>query len=126
MAKELGNVRRFRTTNALWERFGEAVGRSPDPEADMSKVLRGFVRWYVRDPGAKLPDRPESLSTEPTPKAATDLRRFRTTDELWDRFQTAVDRSPDPEADMSKVLRGFVRWYVGEPAARNPDRPSAA
>lgn len=52
-------LRRFRTSDELWERFGEAVERGPDPEADMSKVLRAFVRWYVGEPGAKLPERPE-------------------------------------------------------------------
>jgi hypothetical protein len=56
--REKSEVRRFRTTDDLWEQFGDAVERSPDPEADMSKVLRAFVRWYVGAPGAKLPDRP--------------------------------------------------------------------
>lgn len=51
-------LRRFRASDELWEKFGEAVGRSPDPEADMSKVLRQFVRWYVSEPSAKLPHRP--------------------------------------------------------------------
>lgn len=54
----------------------------------------------------------------------TGLRRFRTTDELWTRFAGAVADSPDPEADMSKVLRAFVRWYVGEPGAKLPERPA--
>lgn len=57
--KEKTEVRRFRTTDDLWESFGEAVRRCPDPEADMSKVLRAFVRWYVGEPGAKLPERPD-------------------------------------------------------------------
>lgn len=56
-------------------------------------------------------------------KTPTNLRRFRTTDDLWERFGTAVDNGPDPEADMSKVLRSFVRWYVGEPGAKLPERP---
>ncbi|HEY9408895.1 MAG TPA: hypothetical protein VIP77_04880 [Jiangellaceae bacterium] len=58
-----------------------------------------------------------------TPKPASDVRRFRTTDELWERFGNAVEHSPDAEADMSKVLRAFVRWYVGEPGAEIPRRP---
>lgn len=57
-------------------------------------------------------------------KEPTALRRFRTTDDLWERFGDAVERGPDPEADMSKVLRAFVRWYVGEPGAKLPDRPA--
>jgi hypothetical protein len=59
-------------------------------------------------------------------KPPTALRRFRTTDDLWERFSAAVEKSPDPEADMSKVLRGFVRWYVGEPGAKLPERPEPA
>ena len=64
--KSPGGLRRFRTTDELWERFGEAVNKSPDPEADMSKVLRAFVRWYVGESGAKLPERPEAGHTEGT------------------------------------------------------------
>jgi hypothetical protein len=63
MADKATEVRRFRTTDELWRRFSEAVDRSPDPEADMSKVLRAFVRWYVHDPGAKLPERPDPPET---------------------------------------------------------------
>lgn len=52
-----------------------------------------------------------------------DLRRFRAPDELWERFSSAVQCSPDPEADRSKVLRQFLRWYAGEPGAELPRRP---
>lgn len=58
-----GGDRKFATTDDLWKRFNEAVNRSPDPEADMSKVLRAFVRHYVGEPGAKLPERPEPKDT---------------------------------------------------------------
>jgi len=58
-SKPASGLRRFRTTDDLWESFGDAVERGPDPEADMSKVLRAFVRWYVGEPGAKLPERPD-------------------------------------------------------------------
>ena len=58
------------------------------------------------------------------PKEPANLRRFRTTDDLWERFGDAVDRAPDPEADMSKVLRQFVRWFAGEPGAELPKRPT--
>lgn len=37
----------------LWEQFGEVA------EPDRSSVLREFIRWYVRERGAKLPRRPE-------------------------------------------------------------------
>ena len=58
-------------------------------------------------------------------KEKTDVRRFRTTDDLWKRFGDAVEASDDAEADMSKVLRQFVRWYVHEAGAKHPDRPTA-
>lgn len=51
-------------------------------------------------------------------------RRFVASDELWEKFQKAVEAGPDPEADRSKVLRTFVRWYVGEPGAELPKRPA--
>lgn len=50
-------VQRFRLDSELWEQFDDAV-RSADPGADRSKVLRQFVAWFVREPGAKLPSRP--------------------------------------------------------------------
>lgn len=58
--------------------------------------------------------------------ADTTLRKFRADNELWAKFSDAVRRSPDAEADMSKVLRQFVRWYAGEPGARIPERPAVA
>jgi hypothetical protein len=45
----------IRVDEALWERFGvdaTTVGR------DRSALVRDFVRWFVREPGAKLPKRP--------------------------------------------------------------------
>lgn len=57
-------------------------------------------------------------------KGPTGLRKFRAPTDLWQRFGDAVEASPDPEADMSKVLRQFLRWYVHEPGAKQPDRPA--
>lgn len=57
--KPASGIRAFAVPGPAWERFGDAVERGPDPEADMSKVLRAFVRWYVGEPGAKLPERPD-------------------------------------------------------------------
>lgn len=57
-------LRKFRADDDLWEKFTDAVRRSPDPEADMSKVLRQLVRWYAGEPGAKLPERPEPIGKE--------------------------------------------------------------
>ncbi|WP_327335874.1 hypothetical protein OG209_05270 [Streptomyces sp. NBC_01383] len=60
-----------------------------------------------------------------TAKGPTGLRKFRAPTDLWKRFGDGVEASPDPEADMSKVLRQFLRWYVHETGARLPDRPPA-
>ena len=50
-------VQRFRLDDDLWSRFEQAVRRA-DPESDRSKILRQFVAWYVREPGARMPARP--------------------------------------------------------------------
>lgn len=60
-------LRSFAVDRQLWAKFGDAVRRSPDAEADMSKVLRQFVRWYAGEPGAKLPERPD----QPVPPVVT-------------------------------------------------------
>jgi hypothetical protein len=59
-------------------------------------------------------------------KGVTPTRTFSSPDDLWERFADAVRNSPDPEADMSKVLRQFCRWYVGDPGAELPKRPTDA
>lgn len=38
----------------LWEQLGTVSG-------DRSALIRAFARWYVREPGAKLPKRPDSI-----------------------------------------------------------------
>ena len=52
-----------------------------------------------------------------------DLRRVRMPDDLWERFDKAVKRA-EPELDRSKILRQFVRWYVGDEGAKLPERPT--
>jgi hypothetical protein len=47
-------VSRFRIDAELWQAFGNAV---PD-DTDRSDVLRRYVSWYLRRPGASLPERP--------------------------------------------------------------------
>jgi hypothetical protein len=44
----------FSIDGALWRRFGTAAGAGKRPE-----MLRAFIRWYLREPGAKLPERPK-------------------------------------------------------------------
>ncbi len=51
-------TRPIRVDPALWEAFGAVA----DP--DRSAVLREFMRWYVREPGAKMPKRPPGETGE--------------------------------------------------------------
>ena len=43
---------------AEWERFAGAV-LAADPDSNSSAAVRKFVRWFLRNPGAELPARPE-------------------------------------------------------------------
>jgi predicted GIY-YIG superfamily endonuclease len=43
----------FRMEKRIWDALGEAVGKN-----NRSEVLRQFIAWYIRDPGAKRPRRP--------------------------------------------------------------------
>lgn len=45
--------RPVRVDDGLWGAFGVAVG-----ERNRSRVIREFIAWYCRVPGAKLPQRP--------------------------------------------------------------------
>ncbi len=36
-----------------WERFGKRAG-----DTRRAEVVRALIDWYLREPGAKLPDRP--------------------------------------------------------------------
>lgn len=44
-----------RIPEPAWIAFGEAAERLG---TDRSALIRAFVEWYVREPGAKLPPRP--------------------------------------------------------------------
>lgn len=58
MAPTRGNPRHaFRFTPTLWAEFVAAVERDPEGR-DQTAVLRDFIRWYTRERGAKLPQRP--------------------------------------------------------------------
>lgn len=41
----------IRIDEELWRRFGEEAG-------DRTAVIREFIRWYVREPSARMPRRP--------------------------------------------------------------------
>lgn len=55
-------TRPIRIDLKLWEKFGQAAGRVG---LDRSALLREFMAWYVREPGAKMPKRPDVITPEP-------------------------------------------------------------
>lgn len=52
--------RRFRAPDDEWFPFGDACRAAyPDQKrSPRAEVLRDFMRWYMRRPGAKQPERP--------------------------------------------------------------------
>lgn len=52
-------TRPIRIDPTLWERFGVSAGAVG---LDRSAVLREFIRWYVREPGVRMPKRPEAAA----------------------------------------------------------------
>lgn len=51
--------RKFRAPADEWEPFGDATkAMHPTGRSPRTRVIREFVRWYLRRPGAKLPERP--------------------------------------------------------------------
>ncbi|MEU7170351.1 hypothetical protein ABZ949_02520 [Micromonospora tulbaghiae] len=45
--------RPIRIEEDLWKPFGDLVG-----DRNRSTLIRQFIAWYLRRPGAKLPERP--------------------------------------------------------------------
>lgn len=56
---EYDRPRNFRAPDSEWVPF-EAATKSVHPEgrSPRARVLREFMRWYMRRPGAKMPERP--------------------------------------------------------------------
>ncbi|MEO6088419.1 MAG: hypothetical protein ABIQ18_35430 [Umezawaea sp.] len=50
----------IRVDEVLWEQFGE---RAASVDNDRSALLRDFMRWFVREQGAKMPQRPPRTDT---------------------------------------------------------------
>lgn len=48
--------RSVRISNELWAKADD-VARSAS--TDRAAVINAFLRWYVKEPGAKLPTRPD-------------------------------------------------------------------
>jgi hypothetical protein len=54
-------TRPIRVDLNLWARFGAAAD---DVGEDRSTLIRQFMEWYARDPGARLPRRRPLLQSE--------------------------------------------------------------
>lgn len=54
-------VARARIPLDKWDRFGELAA---ELGTDRSKVLNDFVSWYLRERGARLPERPARKTPE--------------------------------------------------------------
>ncbi|MEW2568405.1 hypothetical protein [Streptomyces sp. NPDC047070] len=51
--------RKFRAPGDEWDPFlGATRAQHPEGRSPRGAVLRQFIRWYMRRPGAKLPERP--------------------------------------------------------------------
>lgn len=67
------------------------------------------------------PHSPPRYDTLPTVSSkGTDLQSFRLPAQLWKRFS---DVAKERGTNRSEVLRSFIRWYVGDPDAKLPERP---
>jgi hypothetical protein len=54
-------TRPIRVDLKMWERAGEATKAQG---TDRSTIIREFLHWYLREPGAKLPARPDRQVSE--------------------------------------------------------------
>ena len=66
--------------------------------------------------------RADSMAAEATP-----FRRIRLDDDIWKRFDLAVQQA-DPDSNRSVILRRFIRWYIGdiEEMPQRPERNAGA
>ena len=56
--------RTIRMEQALWDALGPAALANGH---DRSSLIKQFVRWYLRTPGAQLPQRPDLPDAEQPP-----------------------------------------------------------
>ncbi|WP_033438402.1 hypothetical protein [Saccharothrix sp. NRRL B-16314] len=59
----------IRVDTDLWDRFGAAAEQS---DTDRSEAVRAFIRWYLREPGAKMPRRPDASTGDHGETARSD------------------------------------------------------
>jgi hypothetical protein len=54
-------LRPLRIPDDEWEPLGKAVG-----DRNRTRLIRDFIAWYLRRPGAKLPTRPPATTPPAT------------------------------------------------------------
>ncbi|MFD5697459.1 hypothetical protein [Streptomyces lasiicapitis] len=58
-ATDYDKPRQMRIPDDEWGPFGDAAkAQHPAGRSPRAAVVREFIRWYMRRPGAKLPERP--------------------------------------------------------------------
>ncbi|GGU13173.1 hypothetical protein [Streptomyces violascens] len=57
--QEYDKPRQMRIPDSEWGPFEDATkAQHPTGRSPRAAVVREFIRWYLRRPGAKLPERP--------------------------------------------------------------------
>jgi hypothetical protein len=61
MSSDYDQPRQFRAPDDEWLPFEEAArAMHPEGRGPRAQVLREFMRWYMRRPGATMPKRPDA------------------------------------------------------------------
>ncbi|MGW2938994.1 hypothetical protein ACWDA7_46345 [Streptomyces sp. NPDC001156] len=117
-----------------WYDFEHAAGAQG---TDRSKEVRRLIDWYLRRPGATLPDRPAAKAWEPQARKAAEERaraagasaseggqtkpsKIRIPDDDWTDFQHATKAAG---TDRSKTICRLIAWYLRRPGIGLPERP---
>lgn len=56
-----------------------------------------------------------------SPSRGTPTKPVRVDADLWERFGAAAEGQG---TDRSALIRDFMRWYIGDPKAKMPRRPT--
>jgi hypothetical protein len=105
MAQSEKAPRQMRIELDLWQAFGEAT---EGVNSDRTAVVRAFMRWYIREPGATLPlrpigpDRPSLTAlSEQSAKVRDDLTA------VVRAARTAIEDGADP-VDVLRATEGLL------------------
>ena len=92
-----------RMEKSLWDAFGAVAGVRRRAE-----LIRAFVRWYLREPGAELPERPVGRAERSA--IGDDCRKL-----LMDwKFAQAASRLRDSVAESERAVVDALRDVFGD------------